>query len=214
MLKAVIFDLDGVVVSTDDCHYRAWRMMADREGIPFDREVNERLRGVSRMASLEIILERARRSYSAEEKQALASYKNARYGELIRELKPSDMLPGAMDSLQALRQRGILLAIGSSSRNTPLILRQIGLETYFDAVADGNDIERSKPAPDVFLVAMRRLKLQPPDCLVVEDADAGVAAARAAGMAVLAVGSAQHNREADHRSASLEHVDWVALLSR
>lgn len=212
MIKAVIFDLDGVLVSTDDCHYRAWKEMAEQEGIPFDRQINERLRGVSRMASLEIILERASRSYSEEEKASLAARKNSSYTALIQELRPADMLPGASESLRWLRQQGTLLAVGSSSRNTPVILRQIGLEAFFDAVADGNDIQRSKPAPDVFLVAMRRLKLRPEDCLVVEDADAGVEAAKAAGMRVLAVGSAQSNKKADHRAASLENLDWRSVL--
>ena len=123
MIRGVIFDLDGVIVSTDDCHYRAWQQMADRAGIPFDRTINERLRGVSRMASLDIILEKASRAYSQGEKLAMAAGKNAYYGELIKELKPEDMLPGAMESLRALRAKGILLAIGSSSKNTPLILR-------------------------------------------------------------------------------------------
>lgn len=212
MIRGVIFDLDGVIVSTDDCHYRAWQQMADRAGILFDQTINERLRGVSRMASLDIILEKASRTYSQDEKLAMAAGKNAYYGELIKELKPEDMLPGAMESLRALRAKGILLAIGSSSKNTPLILRQIGLDSYFDAVADGNDIQRSKPAPDVFLVAMERLGLLPSDCLVVEDADAGVQAAKAAGMQVLAVGAASKNKEADHRAASLEHLNWDMLL--
>ena len=164
------------------------------------------------MESLEIILERANRHYSAEEKAALAARKNGYYVEMIAQLTPDDMLPGAMDSMRRLREKGILLAVGSSSRNTPLILRQIGLSDYFDAVADGNDIRLSKPAPDVFLVAMQRLDLQPDQCLVVEDAQAGVEAAKAAGMPVLALGSAQDSPEADYRSASLESCDLLRIV--
>ena len=133
----VIFDLDGVIVSTDNCHYLAWKRMADEEGIYFDRTINERLRGVSRMESLEIILERAQRTYTDDEKQAMATRKNAYYVELIGSLTRADILPGALDTLSYLKGRGVKVAIGSSSKNTPIILRQIGLENAFDAVADG-----------------------------------------------------------------------------
>ena len=136
-ILGVIFDLDGVIVSTDNCHYLAWKRMADEEGIYFDHKINERLRGVSRMESLEIILERAQRPYTDDEKQAMAARKNAYYVELIGSLTRADILPGALDTLSYLKGRGVKVAIGSSSKNTPIILRQIGLENAFDAVADG-----------------------------------------------------------------------------
>ena len=157
----VIFDLDGVIVSTDNCHYLAWKRMADEEGIYFDRTINERLRGVSRMESLDIILERAQRTYTDDEKQAMATRKNAYYVELIGSLTRADILPGALDTLRYLKGRGVKVAIGSSSKNTPIILRQIGLENAFDAVADGNAITRSKPDPEVFVLAARLLGLSP-----------------------------------------------------
>ena len=187
MIKAVLFDLDGVIVSTDVCHYRAWKRMADEEGIYFDEKINDRLRGVSRMASLEIVLERASRSYTEEEKVALAARKNDYYRDLIRELTPSDILPGAMENLNELKENGILVAVGSSSKNTPLILRRIGLDAFFDAVSDGNNISRSKPDPEVFLKAAQMLGTDPADCLVVEDADAGIEAGRRGGMKTLSV---------------------------
>ena len=187
MIKAVLFDLDGVIVSTDRCHYRAWKRMADEEGIYFDEKINDRLRGVSRMASLEIVLERASRSYTEEEKVALAARKNDYYRDLIRELTPSDILPGAMENLNELKENGILVAVGSSSKNTPLILRRIGLDAFFDAVSDGNNISRSKPDPEVFLKAAQMLGTDPADCLVVEDADAGIEAGRRGGMKTLSV---------------------------
>lgn len=187
MIKAVLFDLDGVIVSTDGCHYRAWKRMADEEGIYFDEKINDRLRGVSRMASLEIVLERASRSYTEEEKVALAARKNDYYRDLIRELTPSDILPGAMENLNELKENGILVAVGSSSKNTPLILRRIGLDAFFDAVSDGNNISRSKPDPEVFLKAAQMLGTDPADCLVVEDADAGIEAGRRGGMKTLSV---------------------------
>ena len=187
MIKAVLFDLDGVIVSTDRCHYRAWKRMADEEGIYFDEKINDRLRGVSRMASLEIVLERSPRAYTEEEKAALAARKNDYYKDLIRELTPADILPGAMENLNELKKNGILVAVGSSSKNTPLILRQIGLDAFFDAVSDGNNISHSKPDPEVFLKAAEMLGVEPADCLVVEDADAGIEAGRRGGMKTLSV---------------------------
>ena len=190
-IKAVIFDLDGVIVSTDDCHYRGWKKMADEEGIYFDRAINERLRGVSRMESLNIILERAEKEYSEEEKAALAARKNGYYVEFIQALTPDDILPGVMEALEELKNKKIKIAIGSSSKNTPIILKQIGLSDYFDAVSDGNNITKSKPDPEVFLKAADFLGMPYENCAIVEDADAGIAAGKAAGMFTFAVGSAK-----------------------
>ena len=185
--KAVIFDLDGVICFTDKYHYQAWKALADRLGIYFDEKINDRLRGVSRMASLEIILERADRAYSAEEKAALATEKNETYRGLLERMSPADLSDEVRATLLALRERGYPLAIGSSSRNTKRILKRIGLEGFFDAVADGTDISRSKPDPEVFLVAAKKLGIAPEDCAVVEDAKAGIEAAKAAGMTALAL---------------------------
>jgi len=212
-ILGVIFDLDGVIVSTDNCHYLAWKRMADEEGISFDRTVNERLRGVSRMESLAIILEKAVKEYSEEEKQAMAARKNGYYVELIGSLTENDILPGALDTLNMLKAKGIKVAIGSSSRNTPIILRQIGLSEAFDAVADGNAIKNSKPDPEVFLLAAKLLKLDPANCLVVEDADAGIEAALAGGMRALGVGSAAANPAATFTARDLEKADFEAILN-
>lgn len=190
-IKAVIFDLDGVIVSTDDCHYRGWKKMADEEGIYFDRTINERLRGVSRMESLNIILERSEKEYTEEEKTALATRKNGYYVEFIQALTPDDILPGVMEALSSLKEKGIKIAIGSSSKNTPIILKQIGLSDYFDAVSDGNNISKSKPDPEVFVKAAEFLGMQNSDCAIVEDADAGIEAGKAAGMTTFAVGNAK-----------------------
>ena len=212
-ILGVIFDLDGVIVSTDNCHYLAWKRMADEEGIPFDRQVNERLRGVSRMESLAIILEKATKTYSDDEKLAMAARKNGYYVELIGSLTEKDILPGALDTLNLLKNRGIKVAIGSSSRNTPIILRQIGLADAFDAVADGNAIKNSKPDPEVFLLAAKLLELDPANCLVVEDADAGVQAALAGGMRALGVGSAAVNPTATFTAVNLEKADFESILN-
>ena len=208
MIKAVIFDLDGVIVSTDDCHYRAWKKMADEEGIYFDREINNRLRGVSRMASLEIVLEKANREYSEKEKQEMAESKTTYYKELICELTPNDILPGAIETLEQLKENGIKIAIGSSSKNTPIILKQIGLDKYFDAVSDGNNITHSKPDPEVFLKAAEMLNIAPKDCMIVEDADAGIEAGKRAGMKTLAV---QGANGADFKAKNLAECDLVNL---
>ena len=197
--KAVIFDLDGVICFTDRFHYQAWKALADRLGIYFDETINNRLRGVSRMASLEIILERADKEYTEEEKVAFATEKNDNYRELLKNMSPADLTSEVKDTLDELRRRGYRLAIGSSSKNTHFILERIGLGNYFDAVADGNDISRSKPDPEVFLKAAEKLSEAPSDCCVVEDAKAGIEAARAGGMTALALfGDAKDCGEEDY----------------
>lgn len=208
MLKyqGVIFDLDGVICSTDEYHYLAWKALADRLGIPFDRERNNLLRGVSRMASLEIILEKADKTYTETEKAALAQEKNTLYRSLLGRMSAADLSDEVRATLDALRARGLKLAIGSSSRNAPFILDRIGLGSYFDAVADGNCITRSKPDPEVFLKAASFIGLNPTACLVVEDAHAGVQAAKAGGFDCAAMGDARDDALADH------HLDHFADL--
>lgn len=188
--QGVIFDLDGVICSTDEYHYQAWKALADRLRIPFDRTVNSRLRGVSRMESLTILLEKSAVSYTEEEMLALAEEKNSLYRTLLHQMSPADLSEDVRATLRLLRAQGVKLAIGSSSKNTPFILRQIGLEGFFDAVADGNGITKSKPHPEVFLKAAELLHLAPSVCLVVEDAHAGVEAAAAGGFDCAAMGDA------------------------
>ena len=212
-IQGVIFDLDGVLVSTDEYHYRAWKRLADEAGIPFDRHVNRRLRGIGRMQSLQIILERAHRPYADQEKQQLADRKNGYYRESLKNLGPDDLLPGAMAVIGELRKRGIKIAVASSSRNTPLILERVGLEGFFDATADGNDISRSKPDPEVFQVAAERLGLPPEACLVVEDADAGIEAAKRGGMKAMAVGHAAGHPQADLSAKRLDAVPVEQILA-
>ena len=210
MIQGVIFDLDGVLVSTDELHYAAWKCLADREGIYFDRVINDRLRGVSRMASLEIILERAARAYSGDEKKEMAAFKNGLYVDLLDGLTPEDVLPGVTETLDGLAARGVKTAVGSSSRNAKKILEKTGLLDRFDAVADGTDITRSKPDPEVFLCAAGKLGLAPAVCAVVEDAEAGIQAAREGGMTAFAVGGAKKSPLVDHRLERLtELLTWI-----
>lgn len=185
--KAVIFDLDGVICFTDKFHYQAWKTLADRLGIYFDEKINDRLRGVSRMASLDIILERAGVEYSQEEKERFAAEKNTVYQELLKKMSPADLSDEVKNTLAVLRERGYKLSIASSSKNTKFILKQIGLGDFFDAIADGNDITRSKPDPEVFLASAQKIGIAPEDCVVVEDAKAGIEAAKAGGMTALAL---------------------------
>ena len=164
--QGIIFDLDGVLCSTDEYHYRAWKALADRLGIPFDRERNGLLRGVSRMDSLNIILEKSDKAYSQDEKNAMAEEKNTRYRQLLNQMSPADLSGDVKRTLDTLRARGLKLAIGSSSKNTPFILERMGLDGFFDAVADGNCITHSKPNPEVFLKAAEMLGLKPEQCVV------------------------------------------------
>ena len=214
MIKAIIFDLDGVIVSTDEYHFRAWQELARFLNLPFSHDDNARQRGVSRMESLEVLLEKSQYPYNAEEKQYLADKKNDLYRKLLAELSPEEILPGAMEFAREARDAGLKIAVGSSSRNTPFILRKIGLSDYFDAVADGNDIERSKPDPQVFQIAAQRVGCAPAACLVIEDADAGVEAAKAAAMHALAVGAAEHHRQADIGAPSLKDLSLEAVLAK
>ena len=191
MMKAFIFDLDGVIVFTDKFHYQAWKKMADEMNIYFDEQINNRLRGVSRAESLEIILERYEgEPLSDEKKRELMEQKNGIYRELLKTMTPSDVADEVRDTLKELRARGHKLAIGSSSKNAKFILEKVELLDAFDAISDGNNITHSKPDPEVFLKAGEFLGEEPENCVVVEDAYAGIDAAKAAGMKAVGIGDA------------------------
>ena len=189
-IHAIIFDLDGVICFTDKYHYQAWKELADREGIYFDEKINDRLRGVSRMQSLDIILERASREYTEEEKESMAAMKNESYVKLLENMSTKDLSDEVKNTLDELSHRGYKLAIGSSSKNTKKILKQIGLVDYFDAISDGTNITKSKPDPEVFLKAADMVEEKPQNCLVVEDAAAGIDAACAGGFLSAGIGDA------------------------
>lgn len=198
--KAVIFDLDGVICSTDEYHYKAWKQLADKLAIPFDRKVNERLRGVSRMESLDIVLEAYRGpKLSEEEKDTLANEKNTIYRASLADMSAKDLSTEVRETLEELRRRGLKLAIGSSSKNTKYILKQIGLEGFFDAVSDGTNIVKSKPDPEVFLKAAEYIGEKPKSCLVIEDAEAGIDAAVAGNFDSAGIGSASKCEKATYQ---------------
>lgn len=197
-MKAYIFDLDGVIVHTDKYHYQAWKKLADRLGIYLDEEINNRLKGVSRMDSLEIVLEKSETIYSVQEKEKFAEEKNSIYRSLLETMKPSDVSNEVRKTLGELRERGHKLAIGSSSKNTKFILRQVGLTDWFDAVSDGTNISRSKPDPEVFLKAAQMLGEEPENCIVVEDACAGIDAAKSGNICAAGLGDAAVYEKTDY----------------
>lgn len=197
--NAIIFDLDGVICFTDHYHFLAWKKLADDMGIFFNEQINNRLRGVSRMNSLEIILEKYNGpELTLEEKEALATRKNEVYKTLLNNMSPKDLSDEVKDTLLQLREKGMLLAIGSSSKNSKFILEKLGLGNFFDKVSDGNNITKSKPDPEVFQKAAEYLGEKPENCLVVEDAYSGVDAAVAAGMDVAAIGDASNYKKATY----------------
>ena len=198
--NALIFDLDGVLVFTDIFHYLAWKSVADELGIPFDEKVNDRLRGVSRMDSLEIILERYHGvPLTAEEKQQIAAKKNDLYRSYLATMTEKDVSDEVRATLAELKNRGYLLALGSSSKNAKYILEKVNLLSAFDKISDGNNIVRSKPDPEVFLKAAEFLGVSPATCAVVEDAKAGIDAAKAGGMLAVGIGDAASYEKTDVR---------------
>lgn len=209
MIKAIIFDLDGVLVSTDELHYRAWKALAGRLGLPFDRAKNDRCRGISRMASLDIVLEDAPTAYTQAEREAFAAEKNETYRAMLASLTPADTLEGVLPTLAELRRRGYRLALASVSKNAPLILERTGLDRYLDAVADGNCITRSKPDPEVFLRAAEKLGMACESCAAMDDALAGIEAGRAAGMLTIGFGDSAKNKAGD---LNLERFDELLGL--
>lgn len=215
VIKGIIFDLDGVLVSTDEMHYLAWKRLADELEITgFNREDNRRQRGVSRMASLEVVLEKSDKTYTEEEKAELAERKNGYYLELLKDMDNSAVLTGVTDALEVLKRKNLLLAVGSASKNAPLILEKTGLLPFLNQVSCGLDTTKSKPDPEVFLVAARKLQLDPAQCLVVEDSAAGIEAAKAGGMRSLGVGPFFDALGADFAAPSLGEVtNWDDVLA-
>ncbi|MCH4239777.1 MAG: beta-phosphoglucomutase [Oscillospiraceae bacterium] len=209
-MKAVIFDLDGVIVCTDDLQFHAWKCLTDREEIYFTREINNRLRGISRAASLEVILERAAKHYTEQQKEEMLAYKNAVFVKELENLSSTDILPHITELLKKLKECGIKIAIGSSSKNAQMTLKQIGLSTAFDAVVDGTEIKHSKPNPEVFLAAANKLGVKPEDCIVIEDAAAGIEAAKAGHMTAVGVSDARHSPLADYRVDDVLEIAEIA----
>lgn len=195
--KGAIFDLDGVLVDTAKYHYLAWKRLAKELGFDFQEKDNERLKGVSRVKSLEILLEIGKIKASAEEKEQYADKKNEWYVEYLNTLDSSALLPGSKEYLAYLRSQKIKIALGSASKNAPLILNKLNIADCFDAIVDGNSVSKAKPDPEVFLLGAKSLNLFPSDCAVFEDSSAGIQAAKTGGMKAIGLGSPSNLPGAD-----------------
>jgi beta-phosphoglucomutase len=209
--QACIFDLDGVIVDTAKYHFLAWKRLASQLNIDFTENENERLKGVSRMDSLDIILEIGNMNLNDSLKDEYAALKNEWYVEYISRMTPDEILPGCLDFLTELRAAGIRTAIGSASKNTPMILERVGIIRFFDAIADGNVVTKAKPDPEVFLKAASMLGVPPSLCIVFEDARAGVQAALNAGMMCIGIGSAEILDQACYVVSGLDDLNLHKL---
>ncbi len=209
---AVIFDLDGVIVSTDGLHRLAWQRLADELGIPFSDDQARRTRGVDRMTSLRVVLG-PDHVFSRKELECLAAQKNDYYASLISRITPSDLLPGASRLMATLDAHGVPMAIGSASKNAMTVLERLGVGPRFAAIVTGHDFTRGKPEPDVFLAAATRLGVDPRRCLVVEDAEAGIRAAHAGGMKAIGIGNAETVPGAELIATSLEGIGFKEIAA-
>lgn len=210
--RGVIFDLDGVITDTARYHYLAWKKLADELGIYFDEVINERLKGVSRLESLEIILEKSDKKYSQEEKEYYANKKNEYYKEMIKRITPQDLLPGVERFIEELKKRGIKTAIASVSKNAFTVLENLKIKDKFDYIVDANEIKHGKPDPEIFLNAAKHLGIPPERCIGIEDSAAGITAIKRAGMYAVGVGNPETVKEADLILKDLSETDKILEL--
>ena len=210
IIRAFIFDLDGVITDTAEYHYRGWKRLADEEGLSFSREDNEHLRGIPRRESLMLIVKD--RVYPKEKIQEMMGRKNGYYLEFIKEISPRDLLPGAKELLEEIHEAGLKNALGSASKNAGEVIERLGIRSLFDAISDGHSVGRQKPAPDLFLHAAQQLNLSPAECVVVEDAAAGIEAARAGGFRSVGLGPPERVGKADAIFPNLSGVHLNDLL--
>ncbi len=213
MIKGFIFDLDGVITDTAELHYLAWKKLADDMGWNFDREVNEKLRGVSRMDSINIIMEHNQATVAEDKLVELATLKNDIYVASLDQMTPEDYLPGAQELLTLLRHEGFAVALGSASKNSSKVLTQLEAKKFFDVIGDGNSVSKSKPAPDIFLFGAKQLGLEPEECIVYEDAESGVDAAKAGGFYCVGIGPEERVGHADVRFDSMKEATLFAVKS-
>lgn len=213
MIKGFIFDLDGVITDTAELHYLAWNSLAGQMSWKFDRTVNERLRGVSRMDSIRIIQQHNQAELTDDQLFKLATLKNEIYVDSLDKLSPKDYLSGALELLEKLKVQGFKIALGSASKNSQKVLHQLNALNYFDVIGDGNSVAKSKPAPDVFLFAARQLELKPEECIVYEDARAGVDAAKIGGFYTVGIGPSERVGHADLRCDSMQEATLEAVQS-
>lgn len=216
MIKGFIFDLDGVLTDTAEYHYQAWKRMANKLGIPLDREMNEQLKGISRMDSLERILALGNQTekYSVEEKEQLANEKNEDYKKLILSVTPNDLLPGIADLLADLKKENIRLALASASKNGPVIMEKLGIADLFDTVVDPASLANGKPDPEIFIKGAEQLQLKPEECVGVEDAQAGIESINAAGIFSVGVGTKEMMKNADYAVSDTSELKLSDILKK
>ena len=210
-MTTCIFDLDGVIVDTAKYHYLAWKKLARQLGIDLTEKMNESLKGVGRIESLNLILEMGKLEMSEVEKEALTSEKNTWFVEYIQGMKKEEIFPGVKSLIKELREQGIKVGLASSSKNAKTVLKLLGIEGEFEAVVDGNMIEHSKPNPEIFLKAAGILQAKPTDCIVIEDAEAGVEAAKLAGMKCVGIGNAAQLGKADYIVDRIDKLKYEVL---
>lgn len=213
MIKGFIFDLDGVITDTAELHFTAWKKLTDDMGWAFDREVNEKLRGVSRMDSINILKAHNQVEISEEKLEQLAKLKNDIYVESLDQMTPDDYIPGAQELLNLLRKEGYLVALGSASKNSSKVLDQLQAKKYFDVIGDGNSVTQSKPAPDIFLFGAEQLGLLPEECIVYEDAESGIDAAKNGGFHSVGIGPKERVGHADIRFETMKEATLFAVKS-
>lgn len=213
MIKGFIFDLDGVITDTAELHFQAWKKLSNDMGWQFDREVNEQLRGVSRMDSINIIKDYNNAKVAEEKLAELANLKNDIYVASLDQMTPNDYLPGAQELLNLLRVEGFKVALGSASKNSTKVLKQLDANKYFDVIGDGNSVSKSKPAPDIFLFGAKQLGLEPEECIVYEDAEAGIDAAKAGGFHSVGIGPTDRVGHADVQFETMKEATLFAVKS-
>lgn len=215
-IKGFIFDLDGVLTDSAEYHYLAWKNLGEKLGISIDREFNEKLKGISRLESLNKILEYGNKDkdYTEEEKQKLSDQKNEEYVQLIQQVTDKDLLPGILELLQSLKENNISIGLASASQNGPFLLEKLGIANFFDVVVDPTTLKNGKPDPEIFLTAAEKLGLKPSECVGVEDAAAGVDAIKSANMFSVGVGTAQALPHADYRVDTTAELNLVSILER
>ncbi|MEZ4811437.1 MAG: beta-phosphoglucomutase [Allomuricauda sp.] len=213
MIKGFIFDLDGVITDTAELHYEAWKKLADEMGWEFDRELNEKLRGISRLDSIKVIMDHNNVTLDGETVNKLANKKNDIYVNSLEEITPDDYLPGARELLTHLRTEGFNVALGSASKNAVKVLQQLNAMMYFDVIGDGASVNKSKPAPDIFLYGSEKMKLQPEECIVFEDAEKGIDAAKAGGFHSVGIGPKERVGHADLRFDSMADATLFEIKS-
>jgi beta-phosphoglucomutase len=212
-IKAIILDLDGVITDTAEYHFRAWKRLADEEGISFTRQDNEQLRGVSRRQSLLLILGDRQDEYTEEQIQEMMTRKNGYYQEMLDNLTQEDFLPGAKELIADIKARGLKIAVGSTSKNTKRVLNSLQITDLFDAIGDGHSVERAKPAPDLFVHTAGKMHVPPRNCVVIEDAESGVAAALTGGFIAVGVGPKKRVGKAHFRYDDTASVDLDEILA-